>query len=1187
MNSAPLQSLASYIETILTRRIFVPLAGILLFTALIGTWIATDQLRAQQQGHAQIVAQRTGDYIQNAVQVLETLSASSGAAPNQEIQEQVTLEAMYKAYPYFEALYYVDYGGRITHIVSVSPQESGQIIPEAPYLQPENRTQRPYISPPFISSATDKKTVYISYPAGDDRLIVGELQLEALQNSVMARHSLPNQSAEAIFLLDADGNLLTPPRTGPGKQEVNWKNIPILQYKNQGAAWVAPYRYQGIWYYGAAAQVPGTRWHVIVQTPWLAAMRLQVALLGSTLALFILSGFMLSLGIRKDFTHRIAVPLHLLGQQAKALAEGHYILVARELTIPNTFQELQTLVRSFGEMSLAIQQRERALEDSGRQYRLLVETSPDAIILISANGEIVFCNPQAARLYRVNSPEAMIGMDATRLVPPAEAERLAPVLEELRQKGRLDNVTLHLKRQDGSIYPAEATVAALQNDNGDSEQYIIIARDISERERNAAFTAFINEVTLMALQSADFTDILQTVADKLREYFQATTCYITRWDEQQSLTIPTVASGDMRSLYPTLATRPQEGTLTRSVIQSGEPLPVEDVHNSPLVSPEIARTIPETSLLALPLVSGEQKIGAALIGFQARRTFSEEDLRQGAQLARQISLALAKVHLLEEERRRRQEAEKLRQVTATLTSSLNPVIVLEHILDALAAVLPYDRSTIFLEEGPYLKIVAIRGNSHPNAVPGSLIPLEDDPLGQRIRHSRRPIVLTDASAEPDYQGWHSTADTRGWMGIPLIAHDKIIGYLTIDSLTPHAYGPEHAHLAQAFANQAATAIENARLYTQEQRALEQSRFLYHTARQLISATNIPDLLQIVATELQKALSAQACSLLLFDLPTLHVELSAHSSTTRRVRAPHPRLLRLGLHGNVLQENKAQMAVVSNPNEETPLLHHMYGIDATHSVMIAPLNVSHRVIGSIITVNGHNMPPYTSAELDLLTTIANQTAIAIQNLRLVADLQKSNQDLTLAYDATIEGWSKALELRDKETQGHTLRVTTLTLELAKIMGVDKNDLIHIRRGALLHDIGKMGIPDSILLKEGTLTEEEWKIMRRHPTYARDMLAHIAYLRPALAIPYCHHERWDGSGYPNGLREEEIPLEARIFAVVDVWDALTNDRPYRENTWDKESTLRYLQAKAGSLFDPRVVEAFVQLVRTQGTERFEAI
>jgi len=195
-------------------------------------------------------------------------------------------------------------------------------------------------------------------------------------------------------------------------------------------------------------------------------------------------------------------------------------------------------------------------------------------------------------------------------------------------------------------------------------------------------------------------------------------------------------------------------------------------------------------------------------------------------------------------------------------------------------------------------------------------------------------------------------------------------------------------------------------------------------------------------------------------------------------------------------------------------------------------------------------------------------------RAELDLQRAHQDLAEAYEETIEGWSRVLDLRDKETEGHTQRVTEIAVRVARAMGVPEDQMVHLRRGALLHDIGKMGVPDLILQKPGPLTDEEWKEMRKHPEYALQMLYPISYLRPALDIPYCHHERWDGSGYPRGLKGEEIPLAARIFSIVDVWDALLSNRPYRKGCTE-ESVLEYIRKYSGIYFDPQLVDAFLDL------------
>jgi putative nucleotidyltransferase with HDIG domain len=221
-----------------------------------------------------------------------------------------------------------------------------------------------------------------------------------------------------------------------------------------------------------------------------------------------------------------------------------------------------------------------------------------------------------------------------------------------------------------------------------------------------------------------------------------------------------------------------------------------------------------------------------------------------------------------------------------------------------------------------------------------------------------------------------------------------------------------------------------------------------------------------------------------------------------------------------------------------------------------------------------------ADGDLLVQIEPQgndevTALTRSFNSMVSSLYQSKLDLVNAYDRTLEGWSMALELRDQETEGHTRRVAEMTVMLAKEVGYKDEDLVNIRRGALLHDIGKMGIPDRILLKPGELSPQEWAIMRQHPQMAYDMLSQIEYLRPALDIPYNHHEWWNGDGYPRGLKGEQIPLPARIFAVVDVWDAMSSDRPYRK-ALDEKEVWQYIVSNKGQHFDPEVVDIFFELV-----------
>jgi len=250
-----------------------------------------------------------------------------------------------------------------------------------------------------------------------------------------------------------------------------------------------------------------------------------------------------------------------------------------------------------------------------------------------------------------------------------------------------------------------------------------------------------------------------------------------------------------------------------------------------------------------------------------------------------------------------------------------------------------------------------------------------------------------------------------------------------------------------------------------------------------------------------------------------------------------------------------------------------------SYLGVPLMAKGRTLGVLEMF--HRSPLHPDADwLDFLNMIAGQAAIAIDSGLMFKDVQRSNMELNLAYDATIEGLSRALDLRDKRTEEHARRVTETTIGLAIRLGVGGSDLVHIRRGAILHDIGKVAIPDEILFKPGPLAEEEWKIMRRHPSIAVDLLSPVTYLAPALDIPHWHHEKWDGTGYPDELSGNQIPFPARLFALVDVYDALISDRPYRA-AWSRQDAIQYIESQSGKHFDPKIVPEFLDLIRKNGS------
>jgi len=366
------------------------------------------------------------------------------------------------------------------------------------------------------------------------------------------------------------------------------------------------------------------------------------------------------------------------------------------------------------------------------------------------------------------------------------------------------------------------------------------------------------------------------------------------------------------------------------------------------------------------------------------------------------------------------------------------------------------------------------------------------------------------------------------------------------------------------------ALERKRTQQARVRAEKQLQCLRAVDQVITASLNLPFILNVLLEHITSQLEADAAAVFLLHPRRRRLQYTAGRGF--RTGAFNSTALRLGetaIGGAALGRRIIHLA---DPGAEPAVKHvRMYKAEGFVSSVNVPLTAKGKVIG-VLSIFYRRHYVMDAEALEFLKTLAGQAAIAIDNVRHFENMQLANRELAQAYDATIEGWAYALELRDQETEGHTRRVAERTVELARAMGVAEAKLVNIRRGALLHDIGKMGIPDAILLKTSKLTNEEWEIMCRHPRLAFDMLFPIDYLRPALQIPYCHHEKWDGSGYPRGLKGEEIPLAARLFAVVDVYDAITSNRPYRP-AWSREEALTYIRQQSGKHFEPRMVQRFL--------------
>jgi putative nucleotidyltransferase with HDIG domain len=409
--------------------------------------------------------------------------------------------------------------------------------------------------------------------------------------------------------------------------------------------------------------------------------------------------------------------------------------------------------------------------------------------------------------------------------------------------------------------------------------------------------------------------------------------------------------------------------------------------------------------------------------------------------------------------------------------------------------------------------------------------------------------------------------------VPLMVEHQAMGVLGVGC--QHPVCSDDMRILNAIGDMAASALHRTRLHEQTRRRLERIQALHTIDQTITTSLNLRVTLNVLIFQVSSQLEADASAVLLFNPDTHHLEHAAnYGFRTLSIQQSYLRLGEGFAGRTAMGQSFVHIPDVRQAETECmrPAMLKEEGFVSYYGV---PLIARGRIKGVLEIFHRSVLKP-DQEWLEFLGTLAGQASIAIDNADMFAQLQRSNTDLARAYDATIEGWARALELRDAETEGHCRRVTDLTVRLARRMGFSDEDIVHIRRGAILHDIGKMAIPDAILLKAGPLTEEERNAMQQHTVYAYKLLSPIPFLRSALDIPYCHHERWDGEGYPRGLKGEDIPMTARIFAVVDVWDALRSDRPYRSG-WPKEHVFAYLLEHAGSHFDPQVVRVFLAMMR----------
>jgi hypothetical protein len=402
-------------------------------------------------------------------------------------------------------------------------------------------------------------------------------------------------------------------------------------------------------------------------------------------------------------------------------------------------------------------------------------------------------------------------------------------------------------------------------------------------------------------------------------------------------------------------------------------------------------------------------------------------------------------------------------------------------------------------------------------------------------------------------------------GAALTVGEQHLGALWVGRKNP--LNPLECQLVHKLAEMTASALQRARQHEITSRRLKRLSALHAIERAISGSFNLNLTLHLILEQVVSQLEVDAADVVLSDSFSGEISFAAGQGFRRY----HPRSGISEARERLIQSAliRRDLVVLQDLAKERPglLRRGIFSLEGFRSYHAVPLIAKGRVMG-VMEVYHHNPLREDEEWYTFLRTLGSQAAVAMDSAALVEDLRRTNLQLDQAYNTTLEGWVRALDMRDECTGEHTHRVVERSLKLARAVGIYEKELEHFRRGALLHDIGKLGVPDRILNKKGPLTDQERDLIRQHPIYAREMLEPIEFLHPALPIPTAHHERWDGGGYPDGLSGTEIPLEARIFAVIDVWDALSSPRPYRE-AWPAEKVHAYIREQAGKHFDPQIV------------------
>lgn len=810
---------------------------------------------------------------------------------------------------------------------------------------------------------------------------------------------------------------------------------------------------------------------------------------------------------------------------------------------------------------------ENALRESEFRFRALIEHNWDAVVLLDTDGTVIYGSPSVKRILGVE-PESLFGRSYRDFVSREDAVLVgAQIRDSDREESSGLLAEFRVVRGDGSACWVEGAINNLIFDP--SIQAIVVNfRDITDRKERELEREAIIRFSSELRTAATRTEMLPVLLDQLQGFLGCEGSAICFFEPVGDGLRFELGRGQWVGIEGTLL--PGLGAELRGFFSDGT--------YRCLTGESFRERLPHSlssvgEVVGVALCSQGEIFGAFWVG--RALPFSDSELRLLDAISGMASNAIQRATLLERSISTANEFAALHETVRDLTEHRELSTLLETIVDRASSLLLAGRAAMFLKdhERGDLQLQVAQGYSVPPSVtlaPGL------GAIGQAAE--RREPILIDASLLKGEQGLPGIQ-----LAVPMLYSGELLGVLAVGEFVGKGgrVTDSEVRLLSLFAGQAAGIIHNTRLLEEANRRLQHVQALHMIDQAISSSVDLRIVLNILLGQAATLLEVDASAVLLVNSRTHMLEHFVSRGFRTHLIERSAIRVGTGLAGKVAADQRPLSIpdLAASPDGTPRSL--LIASEDFRSYAAAPIVSKGRVRG-VLELFTRRERERDSEWLDFLATLAGQAAIALENFELFEGLQRSNAELTQAYDATIEGWSRALDLRDRETEGHTLRVTEATERLARAMGLGESELVHIHRGALLHDIGKMGIPDSILLKSGPLTDEERRTMQKHPVFAYEMLAPISFLGPALDIPYCHHERWDGTGYPRGLKGEQIPLAARIFAVIDVWDALSSARPYR-TPWPKEKVLDYIRGLAGKAFDPNVTRIFLDLFGSNESDR----